>query len=89
MDRVSNFASRATAEKAVSEVLDANQSAIQKFLSGSSPKLEIDGIASSSVGTVLVRGASTSVPTNALRVVIKRDPTSSLGYYILTGFPTP
>ena len=86
--RVSNFSNRATAEKAVSEVLDANSSAIKDFLSGSKNQLVINGTASSTVGTVLERGAASVTSTNNLRVVIRKD-SSPLGYYIHTGYPTP
>jgi filamentous hemagglutinin len=84
----STFADRATAETAVSAAIDANQSAIQSYLSGSSNGyLAIEYTSPTPVGTSLSRGATSSTPVNNVRVVITKDPTLPTGYRIVTGYP--
>jgi len=85
----STFSDRATAERALSSALDANNTKISDFLSGSSNRLVINHNSGTKVGNVMARGSTTSVPSSNVRVVIQREPSMPTGYKIITGFPIP
>lgn len=77
-----------TAEKAVSQALDANQTTIDSWLKGSSSRLRIDYSLFESVGISVSRGATGVADVNSARIILVRDYSMSNGYRILTGFPT-
>jgi RHS repeat-associated protein len=84
----SAFTSRAVAEKAVVEALEANQGAICAWLSGSANRLVVTHTAGSPVGVVLARGAAS--PTAAREVVVVLDkvaPQSGLCFRVTTAYP--
>ncbi|WP_197325576.1 hemagglutinin repeat-containing protein [Ralstonia solanacearum] len=84
----SSFYDRTTAEKAVSQALDANQTTIDSWLKGSSSRLRIDYSLSESVGISVSRGATGATDVNSARIILVRDSSMPTGYRILTGFPT-
>jgi Bacterial CdiA-CT RNAse A domain len=88
----STFSDRATAQKAVQEVIDANQQDISAWLASDNPKsLPMRGEADSVVGKVLTRDAWEQgygpVETRRLRVVLQRSAASPTGFVVLTAFP--
>ena len=85
----STFTNRATAEAAVSTVLDSNTVAIQSFLKSSDRVLVLNGSLSGPVGINLSRGFTNAVSVSNVRVVLQRDTSMSTGYRIVTGFPIP
>ncbi|RMR06797.1 DUF6861 domain-containing protein [Pseudomonas syringae group genomosp. 3] len=85
----SSFYNRATAEKVVSELLDAKQKEIANWLSGSGGRLRLDGTQQSPTGISLTRASNTAADVNSVRVILVRDPNIQTGFKILTGYPTP
>ena len=73
----------------MSAVIDGAADKISNWLGGASGRLVVDGDAGQVVGRVLMRGASDAVQTSTARVVLQRDAGSSVGYRIVTAFPTP
>lgn len=84
----SSFYNRATAENAVSGVLDARQADVSSWLSGSSNRLRLDYSLPEPVGISVSRGVASAAEVNSARVILVRDPLMPLGYRIQTGFPT-
>ena len=84
----SSFYDRATAEGAVSNLLDAKHAEIGQWLSGSTNRLRLDHTFSEPVGISVSRGASGAIDVSSSRVILVRDPSFSTGYRILTGYPT-
>ncbi|UCV04243.1 RNase A-like domain-containing protein [Dechloromonas denitrificans] len=84
----SSFYDRATAENALSQTLDVNQSVVQNWLNGTSNRLRLDYSSSSPVGISVTRGAAGAVDASSARAILLRDPSMPTGYKILTGFPT-
>lgn len=84
----STFTDQLTAETAVTAALDANEQQISTWLNGASKaNLRVDYTSSTPVGVTLQRGASAPIPAYKFRVILVKDPSQSLGYYILTGYP--
>jgi len=84
----STFRDQLTAETAVTAALDANEQQISTWLNGASKaNLRVDYTSSTPVGVTLQRGASAPIPAYKFRVILVKDPSQSLGYYILTGYP--
>jgi RHS repeat-associated protein len=84
----STFTDRAAAETAVTAALDANKTQIGSWLeSGTTNRMRIDYTSSTPVGITLQRGASEPIPASTFRIILVKDPSQALGYYILTGFP--
>lgn len=84
----SSFSSRALAENAVSSAIDANQTAIRTWLSGSGNRLVLNHNTGEVIGRSLSRGAVSAVDARSVRVVLQRDPSFPGGFRIITGFPT-
>lgn len=84
----SSYYDRAIAESAVSQALDANQSAISNWLNGSAGRLRIDYTLPDPVGISVSRGATNAIDVSSNRIILVRDPSMPTGYKILTGFPT-
>lgn len=85
----STFLDRATAEDAVSHAIDLNQAAIDTWIaSGYAGKAPAFISPYPNAGLPFDPGATESVVANFVQVVLRRDPGSPLGYYILTSFPT-
>ena len=86
----SSFSSRAVAEQAASEAIDANRAVIASWLKNDPHwKLELDYVAHGLVGQVLLRGASKAVETYRIQLFLVKDARFELGWRILTGFPSP
>jgi hypothetical protein len=82
----STFLSRAEAEAAISNVMAQRSGDIASWVAnGANGTRAFDGAFSG--GSVLVRGASSSVAGNGARVVLRGS--GGGGYFILTGFPLP
>jgi RHS repeat-associated protein len=84
----SAFSSRAIAEEAIVDALEASQGAICSWLSGSASRLVVTHAAGAPVGVVLARGAAS--PTAAREVVVVLDkvaPQSGLCFRITTAYP--
>ncbi|WP_375055092.1 RNase A-like domain-containing protein [Zobellella sp. DQSA1] len=84
----SSFYNRATAENAVSQVLDTNQAKITDWLNSSGGRLRLDHTLPDPAGISVTRGSADAVDVNSARVILVRDPSTPIGYKILTGFPT-
>ena len=84
----SSFPDQATAEAAVSETIDANQSAISSWLSSNSGGEVFEHTASSPVGIHVANENASAIPVSGVRIVLRRA-SSPLGYRIQTGYPIP
>src|SRR5690554_2716991 len=84
----SSFYNRATAENAVSQVLEANQTKITDWLEGSGSRLPLDHTLTDPAGLSVTRGSANAVAVNSARVILVRDSSMPTGYKILTGYPT-
>nr|WP_266019353.1 hemagglutinin repeat-containing protein [Brucella intermedia] len=85
----SSFSDRASAEFATASAIDAHASEINAFLSGTNNRLVINYDVGRLVGSVMNRGGNSSVPSSNIRIVLQKDPSMTIGYKILTGFPVP
>ncbi|MCT7950481.1 hypothetical protein NG798_11830 [Ancylothrix sp. C2] len=86
----SSFRDRSTAEQAISEAINANQPLILSWLSSSKTKLQLlPYIATFPVGVSQIRGSSGLIFVYQVEVILRRDSTLPLGYYILTAYPQP
>ena len=85
----SSFGSRTLAESGVSAALDAEQSAISSWLSGTRNRMAVNHNTGSMLGRSLSRGATSAVDSQSVRVVLQRAPSFPGGFRIITGFPTP
>ncbi|MCT8946722.1 RHS repeat protein [Pseudomonas iridis] len=83
----STFSDRARAEAAVSEALRVNAQNVQDFLNSKKGKTTITHNFNQPVGVSLLNRATHPQPTQKLLLVLKKDPTLPLGYFLLTGFP--
>lgn len=90
LPKASSFTNREIAEQAISDAINANQALISSWLSSGASKLQLNPYtASSSLGSSLARGATSAVPAQKVQVILKRDASLPLGYYILTAYPEP
>lgn len=83
----STYADRATAERVVAEAIRQNHDRIQRWLQrpNGHPNLVLDYHGDQSVGRVLNRGESQSIPCSNAVVVLKWA--GSNRYYVLTSYP--
>jgi len=84
----SSFLDRPGAERAVSQALEVNDSGIERFLNGDERRLVINHSLEETVGISVRRGDAAAETASNVRVVLERDPKMSIGYRIVTGFPT-
>jgi Bacterial CdiA-CT RNAse A domain/Pretoxin HINT domain len=84
----SSFKDRVTAELAVAKAIETNEVKIKDFLASNKPTLTIEASMPNSIG-ILVQppGTGSAIPASNVRVILKKDPISSTGYSIVTGFP--
>jgi hypothetical protein len=82
----STFLNRAEAEAALSNVIKNNKLTIDNFLQGNASKLVINEQVSAPAGVGVVRQSGNLEPLSSIRLVLQRDASSPLGYFILTGF---
>ncbi|MEL1091261.1 RNase A-like domain-containing protein, partial [Pseudomonas sp. OB66] len=83
----STFLNRAEAEAAASEALAANTQVVQEFLESNKVKTSFTHTFSRPVGVSMINGQTQSQPASSLLLVLKKNASSSLGYFLLTGFP--
>jgi RHS repeat-associated protein len=83
----STFLTRTEAEAAVSEALSANALNVEEFLNSNKSKTAFSHVLSRPVGVSMLNGLSHSQSASKLLLVLKKDPTLPLGYFLLTGFP--
>jgi RHS repeat-associated protein len=82
----STFLNRTEAEAALSNVIRSNRETIDGFLAGNANNLVINQRMSAPAGVGVLRQSGTLEPLFSIRLVLRRDSTSPLGYFILTGF---
>ncbi|UFQ01952.1 RHS repeat protein [Pseudomonas fitomaticsae] len=82
----STFLNRSEAEAALSNVIRNNKVTIDNFVQGNASKLVINEQVSAPAGVGVVRQSGRLEPLSSIRLVLRRDATSPLGYFILTGF---
>ncbi|MBK5530895.1 RHS domain-containing protein [Pseudomonas sp. TH06] len=82
----STFLNRAEAEAALSNVMRSNKVKIDDFLAGNANKLVINERVPIPAGVGVVRQSGNLEQLFSIRLVLRRDATSPLGYFILTGF---
>ncbi|WP_434710338.1 RHS domain-containing protein [Pseudomonas sp. R1-1] len=82
----STFHNRTEAEAALSHVINSNKVNIDDFLAGNANNFVINERMSAPAGIGVVRQSGTLEPLFSIRLVLRRDATSPLGYFILTGF---
>nr|WP_306958621.1 RNase A-like domain-containing protein [Pseudomonas synxantha] len=85
----STFHDRATAELAISKVLDNNQEKIKDFLQGNNQQIVIIQPSQEPIGKSFRKNTTTSVPGKEVYLIIRRDQKMHIGYRIHTGFPNP
>jgi hypothetical protein len=84
--RASTFTDRATAERAISEVIDANASRIEAFLNGNKFTTQISGQVSGTAGRTVARGSRTPTLSSEVAVFLRRTENGN-GYRITTAYP--
>ncbi|MGU3309077.1 RNase A-like domain-containing protein [Pseudomonas sp. M5A4_2d] len=80
---------RATAELAISNVLDDNKAKISNFLKWQNNQVVIVQKVKHPIGTSFKKNTTTSVPGTEIHLVIRRDNNMHNGYRIHTGHPNP
>lgn len=86
----SSFPDMATAERAVADVIKANQADIATWLAGTKLRMPpIKADVGYTVGRSLARGATTPVDVKSVLVILERDVTMPQGYKIITAYPKP
>lgn len=85
----STFHDRATAEFAVSTVLDDNKTQINNFLAGQNNQIVIIQKTEEPLGTSFKKNTTAAVPGTEIYLIIRRDENMHNGYRIHTGFPNP
>ncbi|MGY2166622.1 RNase A-like domain-containing protein, partial [Pseudomonas tolaasii] len=85
----STFHDRATAELAVSNVLDGNKTQIDNFLTGPDNQIVIIQSVEAPIGTGIRKDTTTAVPGREIYLIIRRDERMHNGYRIHTGYPNP
>ncbi|MBI6602776.1 filamentous hemagglutinin [Pseudomonas sp. S4_EA_1b] len=85
----STFHDRASAELAISSVINENKTKIKNFLKGSNNQLVIIQKPKEPIGTSIKKKTTTPVPGKEIYLIIRRDKNMPNGYRIHTGFPNP
>jgi len=99
----STFLDRVTAEAAVSQVLTRNSAAVARWLASRRPERAFYADLRRPVGLILRRpgrdvagryagsvaslASAVPVPASTVKVVLRQDPRSPLGYFVFTAFP--
>jgi RHS repeat-associated protein len=91
IQNASSFLDRATAESTLADVQSANSVGIQSWLSAAGPgaRQAFGATFDSPIGRLLARGAPGSVDATTAIAVLQADASSSLGYFLLTGYAAP
>jgi filamentous hemagglutinin len=85
----SSFATRALAETILAGMLRAQTSQIAQWLAGTAPRLVLQQSFGTATGYGVLPGATSAFTMFGAQLVLQRDVAAALGYYILTGYPTP
>lgn len=89
LPRASSFFNREIAEQTISDAMDANQTQIVNWLATATARLSIYHRVNQAIGISLAQNNLHPAIAQNLRIILKRDATVSLGYYILTAYPEP
>jgi RHS repeat-associated protein len=86
----SSFTNLQSANKVIAATLDNSQKDIDRWLeNGLSPRLSVEYSGSSKIGYGIIRGESDVRSFSDASIVLERSSSSSAGFFILTGYPTP
>jgi hypothetical protein len=80
----STFADRETAENAMSHIFAAKQGQIEAWLAGAGEDLKLTGEVPFIAGRVIHRGSTTAVEGSGVRMILRRDDTTGVGFRIHT-----
>lgn len=89
LPRASSFFNREIAEQTISDAMDANHTQITHWLAMATARLSIYHRANQAIGISLAQNDPHPAMAQNLRVILRRDSTVPLGYYILTAYPEP
>ena len=84
----STFYDRQTAENAISSLLHANQSKVDRWLAGRRPQLELFGDQGRKLGILLLPGSALPTEESGLKVVLRRTPALGIGFSVHTAMVT-
>lgn len=80
----STFYDRQTAESAISELIAANRTTVNRWLHRGTDELVLAGRASTAVGVLVPRGSSKAIAAHRIRIVLLRNADMETGYLLLT-----
>jgi hypothetical protein len=83
----SSFRTVGEAETFIAETLARNPIARMNVASGEWPLYAISARLGTRTGIIVIPGAPSTAIGNGVTVVIRHDPTSDTGYFILTAYP--
>jgi hypothetical protein len=89
LQAASTFYDRATAERAIAQILRTNEAAVGRWLRSGPPRLTLDGTVSVPVGQVLRRGLGDPVDVSDVRVILSRMRSGPLRFRIHTAMVMP
>ena len=83
----SSFYDQATAETAISRVLEHNSVKMSGWLAGKAPRATLTGTLERPVGISIPRGRSNATHVSGVRIIVERAPNMPTGYKIVTAYP--
>ncbi len=83
----SSFPDLATAEETVARALQANQGAINNWLTANANRFTVFGTNLHAVGASVAPGQGVATPVSSVSVFLTKDSTWALGYRIITAYP--
>lgn len=84
----STFHDREIAEESISAVLDASAGEIRQWLKDGGRQLTVHGRTNGAVGSVVSDPKVGLRPCNGIKLILRRNPTLTNGYFILTAMAT-
>ncbi|HVZ09624.1 RNase A-like domain-containing protein [Rhodopila sp.] len=85
-----SFASVRDAERAISDAIKANRTAITQWAaSGATRDLPFSVHLGRDVGTTILRGSSSRITVQSVRLVLRRTTINQKLYFVLTAYPVP
>ena len=85
----STFYDRQTAENAISGLIRANQSKVDRWLAGRANELVLRGSASTHLGILIRRGSPEASAVGGVKIVLRRSTKTRNGYLLITAMVTP
>ncbi|MNF60929.1 hypothetical protein D3C76_792240 [compost metagenome] len=82
----STFPNWAAAEATVSNVISKNKELIDEFMKGNAQKVVITQPMPAPVGVGVVRDSGRLEALSTVKLILKKTPSTSSGYFILTGY---